>query len=59
MSIEGFFDFMIFGYLNIKTAEFTLDGEILGFGFGIFSLLVSGFVLPVTIIGALIVYDKN
>jgi len=59
MSIEGFFDFMIFGYLNIKTAEFSLDGEILGFSFGIFSILVSGFILPVIIIVALIAYDKN
>ena len=56
MSIEGFFDFMIFGYLNMKTAEFTLNGEIWGFIFGIFSLLSSGLILPLAITVALIVY---
>ena len=59
MSIEGFFDFMIFGYLNMKTAQFTTNGEILGFGFGIFSLLTSGLILPITLIFALIIYEKN
>ena len=58
MAIEGFFDFIIFGYLNLKTAEFTLNGEILGFRFGIFSLLTSGLILPLTIIVALIIFDK-
>ena len=59
MSVEGFFDFMIFGYLNMKTAEFTTNGEILGFSFGIFSLLTSGLILPITLIFALIIYEKT
>jgi hypothetical protein len=59
MSIEGFFDFMIFGYLNMKTAEFTLNGEILGFNFGIFSLLTDGLILPVSLIVAIILYDNK
>ena len=59
MSIEGFFDFIIFGYLNIKTAEFTSNGEILGFSFAIFSLLTSGLIFPIALIVTLIVYDKN
>ena len=58
MSIEGFFDFMIFGYLNIKTAEFTTNGEFLGFSFGIFSLFASGLILPIILVVALIVYYK-
>jgi hypothetical protein len=59
MSVEGFFDFMIFGYLNMKTAKFTTNGEFLGFSFGIFSLLASGLIFPITLIIALIVYYKN
>jgi len=59
MSIEGFVDFMIFGYLNIMTAEFNTNGEILGFSFGIFTLLVSGVILPIYIILALIAYEKK
>jgi hypothetical protein len=59
MSIEGFFDFMIFGYLNMKTAEFTTNGEFLGLSFGIFSLLASGLILPITLIVALFIYYKN
>ena len=50
MSIEGLIDFIIFGYLNIITAEFTINGEKLGFGFGLFSLTTSGFILPITIV---------
>ena len=56
MSIEGFFDFMIFGYLNMKTAEFTTSGEILGFMFGIFSLFSSGIIFPIILIIALFVF---
>jgi len=59
MAIEGFFDFMIFGYLNMRTAEFTTSGEILGFMFGIFSLLNSGIILPILLIVALIAFYKN
>jgi len=59
MSIEGFFDFMIFGFLNMKTIQFTMNGEILGFSFGVFSLLTSGLILPIFIIVSLIVYQKN
>ena len=58
MSIEGFFDFMIFGYLNLKTAEFSMSGEILGFGFGTFSITMSGVVLPTAII-ILLAITKN
>jgi hypothetical protein len=58
MSIEGFFDFMIFGYLNMKTAKITTNGEFLRFSFGIFSLFVSGLTFPITLVVALIVYYK-
>jgi hypothetical protein len=60
ISVEEFFDFMIFGYLNMMmTAEFTLNREFFGFSFGIFSLLASRLILPITLIVALIVYYKN
>ena len=58
MSVEGFFDFMIFGYLNMKTVEFTSNGEILGFSFGLFSLLASGMILPIIICVALTFFNK-
>jgi hypothetical protein len=58
MSVEGFFDFIICGYLNMKTASFNLSGEILGFCFGIYSLLASGFQLPLIIIVALIILKR-
>ena len=59
MSIEGLFDFIIFGFLNMKTAQFTLNGEILGFSFGIFSLLTSLIILPSTLFVTLILFSKN
>jgi hypothetical protein len=59
MAIEGFFDFIIFGFLNIKTAEFTMNGEILGFSIGVFSIAMSGLILPITILIILSVKDKK
>ena len=59
MSVEGFFDFMIFGYLNMKTAIFNLNGEILGIIFGTFSLMMAGIILPFAIILALITFNKK
>jgi hypothetical protein len=59
MSVEGFFDFMIFGYLNMKTAVFNLNGEILGIIFGTFSLMMAGIILPITIIIALLTFNKK
>lgn len=50
MTIEGFIDFCIFGYLNMVTVEFSLNGEILGLGFGVFSLSTSSFILPLSIL---------
>jgi len=50
LAIEGFIDFCIFGYLNIITRELTLNGEIIGFALGAFSLSMSSFILPLTIL---------
>jgi len=50
---------MIFGYLNVKTALFNLNGEILGIIFGTFSLMMAGIILPFTIILALITFNKK
>ena len=30
MGIEGMIEFIIYGYLNVKTAEIGLNGEIMG-----------------------------
>ena len=59
MSIEGFIDFVIFGYLNIKTREFTLNGEILGFSFGVFTLLMSGLALPLVLIVLILIKKRK
>jgi hypothetical protein len=59
MSIEGFIDFVIFGYLNIKTREFTLNGEISGFSFGVFTLSMSGLVLPLMLIVLILIKKRK
>ena len=59
MSIEGLIEFIIYGYLNFKTADFTLNGEVLGFGFGVFSLSMSGFILPVILIVLLSIKSRR
>ena len=40
------------------TAEFTMNGEVLGFAFGTFSLSMSGAIFPILLI-LLIVFTKN
>ena len=47
LSIEGFLEFIIFGYLNFLTAEYTLSGEQLGIGLGVLSLTLSGLIFPI------------
>jgi hypothetical protein len=57
MSIEGFVEFIIFGYLNTKTRELTMNGEILGFAFGTFSMYMSGMILPLVLL--ILILTKN
>ena len=57
LAIEGFIEFVIFGILNAKTADFRMNGEIMGFIFGTFSLSLSAIVLPILTIGFLIIYN--
>ena len=52
--IEGFIDFTIFGYLNLITAEYMLNGELIGLGLGSFSILMTVIILPIVIICVLI-----
>jgi len=58
ISIEGLIEFILFGYLNVMTAELNMSGEILGFALGTFSLSMSGVILPLAII-LLIIFTKN
>ena len=57
MGIEGFIDFIVFGYLNFITREYSINGEIMGFAFGTFSISVSGIALPLALI-LLIIFTK-
>lgn len=58
LAIEGFIDFCIYGYLNMVTAENNMNGKILGFLFGVFSLSMSGLILPLTILTLIITKIK-
>ena len=55
MSIEGLIEFIIFGYLNTITRQNTMNGEILGFVFGTFSLYMAGLILPLVLIFLILV----
>ena len=59
MSIEGLIEFIIFGYLNTMTRELTMNGEILGFAFGTFSLYMSGLILPLILIVLIVMKKKE
>jgi hypothetical protein len=59
MSIEGLVEFIIFGYLNTVTREFTMNGEILGFAFGTFSMYMSGIILPFVLIILIVMKKKE
>ena len=59
MSIEGLVEFIIFGYLNTVTKEFTMNGEILGFALGTFSMYTSGLILPLVLIVLILMNKKE
>ena len=54
MAIEGMIEFCIRGYLNAKTAEIELDGEIMGITLSGFCLFLSFTLLPIILIYMLI-----
>jgi hypothetical protein len=57
MSIEGLIEFIIFGYLNAVTREFTMNGEILGFV--LVSMYTSGLILPLILIVLIVMKKKE
>ena len=59
MSIEGLVEFIIFGYLNTITREYTLNGEILGFLFAAFSLVMAGLILPSVLIFIIVIKKQE
>ena len=59
MSIEGLIEFIIFGYLNTITRQYTTNGEILGIVFGSFSLYMSGLILPLLLIFIIVIKKKE
>jgi hypothetical protein len=59
MSIEGLIEFIIFGYLNTITREYTLNGEILGFLFGSFSLYMAGLILPSVLLFIIVIKKQE
>ena len=56
LTIEGLLEFIIYGFLNIYTKDFSMNGEIMGFCIGIFCLICVILVI-ITLIWAL--FTKN
>ena len=50
MALEGMIEFLINGYLNLMTAQFSSNGEIMGVSISGFCIFLSSTVLPSTII---------
>ena len=53
LTIEGLLEFIIYGFLNIYTKDFSMNGEIMGFCIGIFCLICVILVI-ITLIWALL-----
>ena len=54
MTIEGFFEFIIYSALNIYTRSFKTNGEILGFSISLFCLFCSMMFVPIVLIWAIL-----
>ena len=50
MAIEGMIEFLINGYLNAMTAEFSTSGEVIGILLSGFCIFTNSIFLPISII---------
>jgi hypothetical protein len=46
VSKEGYFEFLIAGYLNLQYPVYSMDGEVIGVWVGWFSLWITLFLFP-------------
>ena len=56
MAMEGLLEFVVYGFLNLCTKDFSMNGEILGFLIAVFCL---SSVIFVTIAMVWAIFTKN
>jgi hypothetical protein len=57
MTIEGFIDFLIYGFLNIYTMDNSTNGDILGFMVAMLCIFLTINFLPIALAWA--IYSKD
>ena len=57
--MEGYFEFMVFGFLNLYTLDTSTNGEILGFIFSLLCLFHAIIFLPIALLWALFSKDEK
>lgn len=57
MAMEGFFEFVIYSFLNFYSMDFTLNGEVLGIFISAFCAYSAMIFLPISLLW--IIFTKN
>ena len=57
MAMEGYLEFTIYGFLNILTADISLNGEILGIIIAYFCVYITTVFLPLALLW--VIFKKN
>jgi hypothetical protein len=58
MTMEGFFEFVIYSFLNFYSVDITLNGEVLGVLFSSFCFYLASIFLPISLMWAIFSKDE-
>lgn len=58
MTMEGFFEFIIYSFLNFYSIDLTLNGEVLGKLISLFCIFLAAIFLPISLLWAIFSKDE-
>jgi hypothetical protein len=59
MTMEGFFEFVIYSFLNFYSVDLTLNGEVLGVLISSFCIYLASIFLTISLLWAIFLKDEK
>jgi len=59
MTMEGFFEFLVYSILNFYSLDLNLNGEVLGVMISSFCILMAAIILPFSLLWAIFSKDEK
>ena len=59
ITMEGFFEFVIYSFINLYSIDLTLNGEVLGVMISSFCILMAAIILPFSLLWAIFSKDEK